>query len=257
MNREEILNSLRTLSDRNNEYLKINLICRKKDEYFFKQGESSDSIFLLLHGEIQLTKLITPDNEYFINIKANEFFGLYEILEGSSRKASAKAIEDSMLIEVSFVNKEELRNYWELLHQSSQQEINKKPDLTFEPVNDFKRDYSKQYNCVQYKNISVVFFNLNKAMLINAAIFKRIVLDVIHSGTQKLILDFQICKFIDSTFLGVLVTISKALKDVNGHLRLVLSNEIKDNMLFTITNVDKVFDIYYDLKDALQSFEPK
>lgn len=61
-------------------------------------------------------------------------------------------------------------------------------------------------------------------------------------GTYNYTLDFKNCKFIDSTGLGVIVSIYKKCMENKGSLKL---KHLNDDVLrvFKLTRLDKVFDI--------------
>lgn len=66
---------------------------------------------------------------------------------------------------------------------------------------------------------------------------------LINDNKKYFILNFKFCTFIDSTGLGVLVSIYKKCVELNGSL--ILSSIIDPNVLkvFKLTRLDKVFDI--------------
>ena len=68
----------------------------------------------------------------------------------------------------------------------------------------------------------------------------------------KVVLDFINVQFISSSVLGLLIRISKKIYEQNGRLRLCNINS-KIFSIFKITRLDKVFDIYDDLQEAIRS----
>jgi anti-sigma B factor antagonist len=65
---------------------------------------------------------------------------------------------------------------------------------------------------------------------------------LISSGTTSFILDFKRCTFIDSTGLGVLVSIYKKCADHNGSMQIINVND-KVFKVFKLTRLDSIFDI--------------
>lgn len=77
----------------------------------------------------------------------------------------------------------------------------------------------------------------------------------IAAGHTALIVDLQDVGFLDSTGLGVLVGRLKAVKKVDGWLRVVCSNE-RILRLFGITGLDRVIPIH-DSVDAALAASPE
>lgn len=65
----------------------------------------------------------------------------------------------------------------------------------------------------------------------------------ISKGEKNFVLNFNKCTFIDSTGLGVLVSIYKKCKDLNGTFELHSINQ-QVMKIFNLTRLDKVFDIH-------------
>ncbi|MCT4542746.1 MAG: STAS domain-containing protein [Vallitalea sp.] len=76
----------------------------------------------------------------------------------------------------------------------------------------------------------------------DATEFREKVYQLINNGERYFVLDFSKCEFVDSTGLGVLVSIHKKCLELNG--RLLLSKINKEVMrLFNLTRLDQVFEI--------------
>ena len=79
------------------------------------------------------------------------------------------------------------------------------------------------------------------------------VLDELASGTRKVLVDFARTGYIDSSGLGVLVSLSKKIRDQGGDLRLAgLNEDLKT--LFELTKLDTLFAISDSPEDALTAF---
>ena len=72
----------------------------------------------------------------------------------------------------------------------------------------------------------------------------------ITQGRHHLVVDLGGVSFMDSTGLGVLVGRLKLVRVENGTLRLVCSSE-RILKVFTITGLDKVFQIFTGVDEAL------
>jgi len=74
------------------------------------------------------------------------------------------------------------------------------------------------------------------------------------ASRRKILLDFSKVEYLSSAFLGKLVTLNKKLQGVQGRLALcnITHKDIFD--IFVITGLKRVFNIYQDEQEALQSF---
>ena len=74
----------------------------------------------------------------------------------------------------------------------------------------------------------------------NRQLLKEQVLDQLERGDRKFIVDFSKTDYIDSSGLGVLVTLSKKIREQGGQLSLVsLSEDLRT--LFELTKLDTLF----------------
>jgi anti-sigma B factor antagonist len=82
---------------------------------------------------------------------------------------------------------------------------------------------------------------------------KQLVLDALEAGDRKFLIDFTKTGFIDSSGLGVLVSLSKKIRDEGGDLRLAgLNEDLKT--LFELTKLDTLFAIADSAQQALSAF---
>lgn len=80
---------------------------------------------------------------------------------------------------------------------------------------------------------------------------KQKVLDEIERGERKFLVDFSQTGYIDSSGLGVLVSLSKKIREAGGELRLAsLNDDLKT--LFELTKLDTLFHIAGDRDEALR-----
>jgi anti-sigma B factor antagonist len=82
---------------------------------------------------------------------------------------------------------------------------------------------------------------------------KQKVLDALEAGNKKFLIDFTKTGYIDSSGLGVLVSLSKKIRDEGGDLRLAgLNDDLKT--LFELTKLDTLFAITDSAAEALAAF---
>jgi len=82
---------------------------------------------------------------------------------------------------------------------------------------------------------------------------KQRVLDELDGGARNFAIDFSDTGYIDSSGLGVLVSLSKKIREQGGELRLASLNEDL-RTLFELTKLDTLFQISDDLAGALHGF---
>jgi anti-sigma B factor antagonist len=82
---------------------------------------------------------------------------------------------------------------------------------------------------------------------------KQRVLDEAEAGARKILVDFAKTGYIDSSGLGVLVSLAKRLRELGGDLRLANLNDDLQT-LFELTKLDTLFQIADTRERALASF---
>jgi anti-sigma B factor antagonist len=80
---------------------------------------------------------------------------------------------------------------------------------------------------------------------------KQKVLEELEDGARTFVIDFANTGYIDSSGLGVLVSLSKKIREQSGELRLAGLNEDL-RTLFELTKLDTLFKIADSRSDALQ-----
>ncbi len=80
---------------------------------------------------------------------------------------------------------------------------------------------------------------------------KQKVLEELEGGERKFVVDFSNTGYIDSSGLGVLVSLSKKIREQGGELRLASLNEDL-RTLFELTKLDTLFQIADSRDEALQ-----
>jgi anti-sigma B factor antagonist len=79
------------------------------------------------------------------------------------------------------------------------------------------------------------------------------VIGLIDAGSRKFLIDFKDTAYIDSSGLGVLVSLSKKIREKGGEMRLSNLNEDL-RTLFELTKLDTLFHIADSREQALQGF---
>jgi len=82
---------------------------------------------------------------------------------------------------------------------------------------------------------------------------KQKVLQELERGARKFLIDFTGTGYIDSSGLGVLVSLSKKVREQGGELRLSSLNEDL-RTLFELTKLDTLFRIAGSREEGLSSF---
>ena len=78
--------------------------------------------------------------------------------------------------------------------------------------------------------------------------FNQEINDMVAQNAKMILIDFQAVTFMDSSGLGSLVKSLKTVRAAGGELFLCsINNEIK--MLFELTSMDRVFEVFADRKD--------
>lgn len=82
---------------------------------------------------------------------------------------------------------------------------------------------------------------------------KKQVLDAVEAGDKKFVIDFSSTGYIDSSGLGVLVSLSKKIVEAGGTLKLAGLNEDL-RTLFELTKLDTLFTIADTTEQAIAGF---
>jgi anti-sigma B factor antagonist len=82
---------------------------------------------------------------------------------------------------------------------------------------------------------------------------KQKILEALEAGDRRFLIDFTRTGYIDSSGLGVLVSLSKKIRDEGGDLRLAGLNEDL-RTLFELTKLDTLFAISNTASEALAQF---
>lgn len=84
--------------------------------------------------------------------------------------------------------------------------------------------------------------------------FRTYLVDLIEKGNVKqLVINFDEVEFVDSSFLGALVTGLKKINSIKGDIK-VMNLQAPVRALFELTRLYKVFEIFDHEEDAVLSF---
>ena len=104
------------------------------------------------------------------------------------------------------------------------------------------------------KNDDVTLIEVEGQLIVgNRQELKQQVLEQLEEGDRKFVIDFAETGYIDSSGLGVLVSLSKKIREQGGELRLSSLNEDL-RTLFELTKLDTLFRIADDKEQALEGF---
>jgi anti-sigma B factor antagonist len=79
---------------------------------------------------------------------------------------------------------------------------------------------------------------------------RQAIVDIVDGGAQRLVVDMEKVDFLDSTGLGVMVEGLKRMKGRDGTLSVVATQD-KIVKIFDITGLNKSFDIYQSVDEAV------
>ena len=100
----------------------------------------------------------------------------------------------------------------------------------------------------------VTLFEIGPQLIVgNREELKQHVLKQLNSGERTFLIDFAQTGYIDSSGLGVLVSLSKAILEKGGELRLSCLDE-NLCMLFELTKLNALFQIVDSKEEGLKGF---
>jgi len=102
-------------------------------------------------------------------------------------------------------------------------------------------------------SVLIEIVNLERATIKDSENLKKMINQKIDSGYIKVVVDISECEYIDSTFLGVLVSGLKKAANRGGDLKLVGFKPAVQSM-FQLTRMFRVFESFTDLQEAVKSF---
>lgn len=110
-----------------------------------------------------------------------------------------------------------------------------------------------EYELTRHEDIQLVRILAEKIVNANADDFKTEMIDLVHKGGNRILMDLSSVWFIDSRGLGMLISLLKSLGP-GGLLSLCAVN---DNVckVFEVTKLDSVFSVYPDVESGLRAMQ--
>lgn len=102
-------------------------------------------------------------------------------------------------------------------------------------------------------DVIVEIINVERASVKEANELKEKLTDAIDEGYKQIIVDLSECDFVDSSFLGVLVSSLKKAAKLDGDLKLVGFRPAVRSM-FELTRLFRVFETFTNLQEAVKSY---
>lgn len=100
-------------------------------------------------------------------------------------------------------------------------------------------------------DITVVRPGVERLTALDAKAFKEELINLVAGGTTQLVIDFKDVSFLDSSGLGALVGVLKKI-GVHGEMA-VCGLQTDVAQMFKICRMDRVFNIYADVRVAVQT----
>lgn len=115
------------------------------------------------------------------------------------------------------------------------------------------RTVSLDYESYCYKSVLVIVANLHMAVQREAILFNNYLQNAIEDGYMKIVLDMSKIDFFDSTYTGVLISCKRRISTKGGKIKLVSKQNQKFSNPMIQQSFENNFEIYRDLKPAIQS----
>jgi len=105
-------------------------------------------------------------------------------------------------------------------------------------------------------SILIINADLKRATMNESAEFKEYLLKSIESGWNRILVDLGKCEFIDSTFLGTLISASRKLVKSEGSIRIIANYNLIPSIL-KLTGTSKMLPVFENKQEAVESFNIK
>ena len=171
-----------------------------------------------------------------------------ELENGTERKQAESKEKDPAKSSESISEKTKNKD---LKTENEEVESGSKKEPVFDYSVNLERNYNVTFQVQEYEDVTIVFVNIKRGIAYNALQFEQTLDKILSDGKMKIVVDLSFCDFLDSTFLGILVTLLKKLNKEGGSLKVVL-NPIKiPTSTFFLSDIDIVFNIQIDLNKAI------
>jgi anti-anti-sigma factor len=118
-----------------------------------------------------------------------------------------------------------------------------------------KHDEINDYEKFIYNDIVIIKLNIRRAVLKEAQQFYKFIFDIILEGYNKFIIDLNNIEFIDSTFIGVLVSALKRISFNRGVLKIVCNPEISSSNYVLFNGLQNIFEVSYNMREVIDTFQ--
>jgi len=110
------------------------------------------------------------------------------------------------------------------------------------------------YEAIEENGVTFLVIKLRRATADAAKDFKDYLFNLIEKdGKKKIIIDLTDVEFVDSSFLGAIVSGLKKVTAVKGDIKIV-GLQAPVRAMFELTRLYKVFEIFDAREDAVSSF---
>lgn len=110
------------------------------------------------------------------------------------------------------------------------------------------------YSVTEIKEVTVISLGVKRATAEIAKDFKELLFNLIdEKKIKKILIDMSKVEFADSSFLGAIVSGLKKISLIKGDIK-IFGLQPSVNEMFQLTRLFKVFDIFDNKDDAIDSF---
>jgi len=213
--------------------------------YLIKQGDLSDTMFIIKSGRFKITRLIDNREISFAEIGAGDVIGEMTLIAGGKRSASVKAIKPSIVYVITHTdilnNKFNIPNWFLKIIQQLITRI-RDSDAILDKI--VKREGTAidyigiEIDYMPDKSMSGIFKLKGELIPRNRLFFKNQIIRLIESGFYNIILDFSNINVMDMSYIALLNEISAKLVSKKGKLHFINTNTrisamIKEGITFT------------------------
>lgn len=214
-----------------------------KGDLVYRRDVPADSLYLIVKGSVK----VVGNNNTKVFVE-NEYFGLDDLLTQSLRTQDAYSLDDTELIKIGFTpDKDQPKHI--VVRRETPQIVKTDHVQPYSYIGPIQNVLSEK----EINGITLVSVNLYRCNFKHAAAFKEYLDEIIGRGSKNILIDLQQCRILDSTFLGTLVASLRKVTITGGDLRLITNDKVK-SWLFMVTRMDKVFSIYNNADEAMNSF---
>jgi len=110
------------------------------------------------------------------------------------------------------------------------------------------------YSVTEINGVTVISLGLKRATAEIAKDFKSLLFNLVdEKKIQKIVIDMSEVEFADSSFLGAIVSGLKKITAIKGDIK-ILGLQPPVRAMFELTRLYKVFEIFDNKNDAINSF---